>query len=355
MALHLTDKIIPVKKKYAIQVDQGIIAGCAGGLYENLVEASAILHDHSTGNGYFSLNVYPASVPVSMAITKNGVAADLLESGAILKTAFCGPCFGAGDVPANGGFSIRHTTRNFPNREGSKPGQGQLSAVALMDARSIAATAANGGILTSAADIDYTIPNLKYKYDGDIYKKRCYYGFGKPQPEEELRMGPNITDWPKFDPLQKNLLVRLAAVIRDPVTTTDELIPSGETSSYRSNPLKLSEFALSRRGAGICRPLEGGAGGSGRSQDGQTSGRPRPGDGLPRAPGIDPRRVLNRLGYLRLPAGRRLRPGTGRLLPAGAGRRGEHRLQLRHQTLPLQLHQLGHPPLYGRPAGDLPL
>ena len=247
VALHLTDKIIPVKKKYAIQVDQGVIAGCAGGLYENLVEASAILHDHSTGNGYFSLNVYPASVPVSMAITKNGVAADLLESGAILKTAFCGPCFGAGDVPANGGFSIRHTTRNFPNREGSKPGQGQLSAVALMDARSIAATAANGGILTSAADIDYTIPNLKYKYDGDIYKKRCYYGFGKPQPEEELRMGPNITDWPKFDPLQKNLLVRLAAVIRDPVTTTDELIPSGETSSYRSNPLKLSEFALSRR------------------------------------------------------------------------------------------------------------
>ena len=247
VALHLTDKIIPVKKKYAIQVDQGVIAGCAGGLYENLVEASAILHDHSTGNGYFSLNVYPASVPVSMAITKNGVAAELLESGAILKTAFCGPCFGAGDVPANGGFSIRHTTRNFPNREGSKPGQGQLSAVALMDARSIAATAANGGILTSAADIDYTVPNLKYKYDGDIYKKRCYYGFGKPQPEEELRMGPNITDWPKFDPLQKNLLVRLAAVIRDPVTTTDELIPSGETSSYRSNPLKLSEFALSRR------------------------------------------------------------------------------------------------------------
>ncbi len=240
---HLTDKIVNGK----ILVDQGIIAGCAGGLYENLVEAAAILKGASTGSGYFSLSVYPASVPVSMAVTRNGVAADLLEAGAIMKTAFCGPCFGAGDVPANDAFSIRHTTRNFPNREGSKPGQGQISSVALMDARSIAATAKNGGVLTSAADVDYTVPELPYHYDGDIYKKRCYYGFGKADPSAELRFGPNIADWPKMYPLQEDLLVKLAAVIDDPVTTTDELIPSGETSSYRSNPIKLSEFALSRR------------------------------------------------------------------------------------------------------------
>ena len=240
---HLTDKI----KNGKVCIDQGIIAGCAGGLYENLVEAAAILKGASTGNGYFSLSVYPASVPVSMAVTRNGVAADLLEAGAIMKTAFCGPCFGAGDVPANDAFSIRHTTRNFPNREGSKPGQGQISSVALMDARSIAATAKNGGVLTSAADIDYTVPEMPYHYDGEIYQKRCYYGFGKADPDAELRFGPNIADWPKMHPLQENLLVKLAAVIDDPVTTTDELIPSGETSSYRSNPIKLSEFALSRR------------------------------------------------------------------------------------------------------------
>ena len=240
---HLTDKI----KDGRILIDQGIIAGCAGGLYENLVEAAAILKGASTGSGYFSLSVYPASVPVSMAVTRNGVAADLLEAGAIMKTAFCGPCFGAGDVPANDAFSIRHTTRNFPNREGSKPGQGQISSVALMDARSIAATAKNGGVLTSAADIDYTVPELPYHYDGEIYKKRCYYGFGKADSSAELRFGPNIADWPRMYPLQENLLVKLAAVIDDPVTTTDELIPSGETSSYRSNPIKLSEFALSRR------------------------------------------------------------------------------------------------------------
>ena len=241
--LHLTDKI----KNGKVCIDQGIIAGCAGGLYENLVEAAAILKGASTGNGYFSLSVYPASVPVSMAVTRNGVAADLLEAGAIMKTAFCGPCFGAGDVPANDAFSIRHTTRNFPNREGSKPGQGQISSVALMDARSIAATAKNGGVLTSAADIDYTVPEMPYHYDGEIYQKRCYYGFGKADPDAELRFGPNIADWPKMHPLQENLLVKLVAVIDDPVTTTDELIPSGETSSYRSNPIKLSEFALSRR------------------------------------------------------------------------------------------------------------
>ena len=241
--LNLEEKLVNGR----FQVDQGIIAGCAGGLYENLVEAAAILKGASTGSGYFSLSVYPASVPVSMAVTRNGVAADLLEAGAIMKTAFCGPCFGAGDVPAHNGFSIRHTTRNFPNREGSKPGQGQISAVALMDARSIAATAKNGGILTSAADVDYTVPEMPYAYDGEIYKKRCYYGFGKADPSAELKLGPNIADWPRMYPLQENLLVKLAAVIDDPVTTTDELIPSGETSSYRSNPIKLSEFALSRR------------------------------------------------------------------------------------------------------------
>ncbi len=241
--LNLEEKIVNGK----FMVDQGIIAGCAGGLYENLVEAAAILKGASTGSGYFSLSVYPASVPVSMAVTRNGVAAALLEAGAIMKTAFCGPCFGAGDVPANNGFSIRHTTRNFPNREGSKPGQGQLSAVALMDARSIAATAKNGGVLTSAADVDYTVPEMPYVYDGEIYKKRCYCGFGKADPDAALKFGPNIADWPKMYPLQENLLVKLAAVIGDPVTTTDELIPSGETSSYRSNPIKLSEFALSRR------------------------------------------------------------------------------------------------------------
>ena len=242
--MHLTDKIVDGK----ILVDQGVIAGCAGGLFENLCEAAAILSGGSTGNGDFALNVYPASVPVSMAVTRNGVAASLLEAGCIMKTAFCGPCFGAGDVPSHNGLSIRHTTRNFPNREGSKPGQGQIASVALMDARSIAATALNGGVLTSAADIEYEAPKMEYVYEGDIYKKRCYYGFGKADPSAaELKLGPNITDWPKMHPLQDDLLVKLCAVIRDPVTTTDELIPSGETSSYRSNPLKLSEFALSRR------------------------------------------------------------------------------------------------------------
>ena len=186
-------------------------------------------------------------MPISMAITKDGTAAKLMEAGAVLKPAFCGPCFGAGDTPAHNGLSIRHATRNFPNREGSKPGQGQIAAVALMDARSIAATAANGGKLTAATEIEYAVPQFHDSFDGGIYQKRCYNGFGKADPSVELKLGPNITDWPKMYPLSKNLLVKLAAVIRDEVTTTDELIPSGETSSYRSNPLKLSEFALSRR------------------------------------------------------------------------------------------------------------
>lgn len=230
-----------------VWADQGIIAGCAGGTYDNLAAAAAILKDKSTGNGYFTASVYPQSVPVYLAATRSHIAEDLLEAGVAIKPAFCGPCFGAGDVPANNGFSIRHTTRNFPNREGSKPGQGQISLVALMDARSIAATAANGGVITAATDIDYTVNYEGYKYDPKVYEKRVYQGFGKADASQELRYGPNIKDWPKMYAMQENMLVELAAVIHDPVTTTDELIPSGETSSYRSNPLKLSEFALSRR------------------------------------------------------------------------------------------------------------
>ncbi len=227
--------------------DQGIIAGCAGGMFDSIDEAASILRGESTGNGYFSLSVYPTSVPVSLELTKIGVTADLLSAGAVIKPSFCGPCFGAGDVPANNGLSLRHTTRNFPNREGSKPGDGQIAGVALMDARSIAATARNGGVITAATDIDYTHEAHEYHFDSSVYQKRVYYGFGKADPDAELILGPNITDWPNQYELADNLLVKLAAVIHDPVTTTDELIPSGETSSYRSNPLRLSEFALSRR------------------------------------------------------------------------------------------------------------
>ncbi len=230
-----------------VYANQGVIAGCSGGIYDNIVEAADILKGGSTGNGYFSLSVYPTSVPTSLELTRQGKTEALLEAGAIIKPSFCGPCFGAGDVPANNGLSLRHTTRNFPNREGSKPGEGQISAVALMDARSIAATAKNGGYITAATDIDYETEHLDYHFDDEVYKNRCYYGFGKADPSVELVLGPNITDWPKMYELSENLMVELAAVIHDPVTTTDELIPSGETSSYRSNPLRLAEFALSRR------------------------------------------------------------------------------------------------------------
>lgn len=234
-------------KNGKVYADQGVIAGCAGGIFDNIVEAAAILDQKSTGNGYFSLSVYPTSVPTSIELTKIGVTEKLLRSGAVIKPSFCGPCFGAGDVPGHNGLSLRHTTRNFPNREGSKPGEGQIAGVALMDARSIAATAANGGIITAATDVDYTYEQKEYHFDKTVYENRLYYGFGKANPDEELILGPNITDWPKMYELSDNLLVELCAVIRDPVTTTDELIPSGETSSYRSNPLRLSEFALSRR------------------------------------------------------------------------------------------------------------
>jgi len=230
--------------------DQGVIVGCSGGMYENIMEAAAILKDGSIGNGYFDMSVYPSSTPISLAITRNGAAATLMEAGCVMKPAFCGPCFGAGDTPANNTLSIRHATRNFANREGSKPANGQIAAVALMDARSIAATARNGGVLTAATDIDYELPaeeELVYHFDGAVYEKRCYEGFGKADPTAELRYGPNIKDWPQMPRLEDDLLVKLTAVIHDPVTTTDELIPSGETSSYRSNPIGLSEFALSRR------------------------------------------------------------------------------------------------------------
>lgn len=241
--LNLTEKIRCGK----VMVDQGIIAGCAGGLFENLCIAAAILDGESIGNDYFTMSAYPASVPVSLVLTRNGAAAKLISSGVIIKPAFCGPCFGAGDVPANNGLSIRHTTRNFPNREGSKPGQGQVSSVALMDARSIAATAKMGGILTPATEVEIPEYDCRYDFDDGVYRKRIYFGYGKANKDEELKYGPNIADWPRMYPLEDNMLLELACVIRDPVTTTDELIPSGETSSYRSNPLKLAEFALSRR------------------------------------------------------------------------------------------------------------
>lgn len=230
-----------------VMADQGIIAGCSGGTYDNLAEAASILKGGSVGNDYFTISAYPQSVPVYMATTRSGIAEEMLEAGVVIKPAFCGPCFGAGDVPANNGLSIRHTTRNFPNREGSKPGQGQISLVALMDARSIAATAANGGIITAATEVDYSNEYKPYSFDKKIYERRVYNGYGNENLATELRYGPNIKDWPKMYPMQDNMLLELAAVIHDPVTTTDELIPSGETSSYRSNPLKLSEFALSRR------------------------------------------------------------------------------------------------------------
>mgnify|MGYP003281365202 FL=1 len=242
----LTDKITPK----GLQVQQGIIAGCAGGTYTNVMAAAHILKGAQCGQGEFTLDVYPSSQPVFMDLLTKGAISDLMATGAIVKTAFCGPCFGAGDTPANNALSIRHATRNFPNREGSKPGAGQLSAVALMDARSIAATAANGGILTSAekyAD-NYEVP--EYNYDDSSYRARIYNGFGKAEPEDKLIYGPNIKDWPEQEALAQNILLRVCSKIMDKVTTTDELIPSGETSSYRSNPLGLAEFTLSRRDPG---------------------------------------------------------------------------------------------------------
>lgn len=240
----LTDKVDASGK---VRVQQGIIAGCAGGTYSSICEAAHILKNANCGNDEFTLSVYPSSQPVFMELVKNGAITDLMAAGAAIKTAFCGPCFGAGDTPANNALSIRHTTRNFPNREGSKPGNGQLSAVALMDARSIAATAAKGGVLTPATAFadDYVVP--EYSFDESSYTSRVYSGFGKGQGESELVYGPNIKDWPELPALSDNILLKVCSRIMDPVTTTDELIPSGETSSFRSNPLGLAEFTLSRR------------------------------------------------------------------------------------------------------------
>ena len=229
-----------------IYVEQGIIAGCAGGTYDNIIEAASILKGRDIGSGKFTLSVYPSSTPVYMDLMKKGALASLLDAGAIVKTAFCGPCFGAGDVPANGALSVRHTTRNFESREGSKPGAGQMAGVALMDSRSIAATAANGGVLTSALDFDYDNAVPAFEYDRSIYERRVYNGWDKPLGTP-LEYGPNIKDWPEQPALADNAVYKVAAAIYDPVTTTDELIPSGETSSYRSNPLGLAEFALSRK------------------------------------------------------------------------------------------------------------
>ena len=240
----LKNKVIDGK----LYVDQGVIAGCAGGGFENICAAADILKGKDTGNGKFLLNVYPASMPVYMELMKNGAFASLVDAGAIIKTAFCGPCFGAGDTPANGAFSIRHSTRNFPNREGSKIQNGQIASVALMDARSIAATAANKGFLTAATDLaDGEFSKRKYFFDKTIYEKRVYDSKGVAHPEVQIQFGPNIKDWPEMQPLSDDILLKVVSEIHDPVTTTDELIPSGETSSFRSNPLGLAEFTLSRK------------------------------------------------------------------------------------------------------------
>ena len=239
----LTNKIRDGK----LYVDQGIIAGCAGGGFENICAAADILKGHSIGADEFTLSVYPASMPVYMELIKNGCAADIMAAGGVMKTAFCGPCFGAGDTPANNAFSIRHSTRNFPNREGSKLQNGQISSVALMDARSIAATAANKGYLTAATDVDVEFKGRKYHFDKSIYENRVFDSHGIADPDTEIQFGPNIKDWPEMVVLTDNLLLKVVSEIHDPVTTTDELIPSGETSSYRSNPLGLAEFALSRK------------------------------------------------------------------------------------------------------------
>ena len=239
----LTDKI----RDGRLYVEQGVIAGCAGGGFENICDASDILRGKYIGADEFSLSVYPASQPVFMELVKNGSIADLMATGATVRTAFCGPCFGAGDVPSNGGLSIRHSTRNFPNREGSKVTNGQIASVALMDARSIAATAANQGYLTAATDIDVDFRKPKYFFDKSIYDNRVYNGVGKADPSVEIKFGPNIVDWPEMFPLTEHVLLKAVSMIHDPVTTTDELIPSGATSSYRSNPLGLAEFTLSRK------------------------------------------------------------------------------------------------------------
>lgn len=281
-------KAVPVSEIAGRTAGQGVIAGCAGGTLQNILEAAAILKGRSVGNGYFDLSVYPSSMPVNLAAMKAGAVQTLMEAGAVMKPCFCGPCFGAGDVPANDSVSLRHSTRNFPNREGSKPSDGQSAEVILMDARSIAATAANGGVITPATEIGYEVPAPFDDYDPAPYEKRVYRGYGKPMENEELRYGPNIRPWPEIPPMPDDLEVTFAAVIHDPVTTTDELIPSGETSSYRSNPMKLAEYTLSRRVpeyVGRCAELR---------KDGKTSAiyAVKPGDGSAREQAASCQRVL---------------------------------------------------------------
>ncbi|MBE6621503.1 MAG: hydratase [Ruminococcaceae bacterium] len=304
----LTELLDKVDENGDLHVDQGVMAGCAGGIYDNLVAAGDILRGKSIGNDAFALSAYPASQPVMTRLMRTGVAADLLDAGVTLRTAFCGPCFGAGDVPANGCLSIRHSTRNFPNREGSKPGNGQSAFVALMDARSIAATAANGGILTPATDLDITYSEPDYVYDDAAYKSRVYYSFGKADPSVELRFGPNIADWPEMPALGEDILMKVCSYITDPVTTTDELIPSGETSSYRSNPMKLAEFALSRKDPAyverakaavaiapfeaVCDTLEKLTGSKALPQIGSVIYARKPGDGSAREQAASCQRVL---------------------------------------------------------------
>jgi aconitate hydratase len=244
---NLKNKIVDGRLK----MDQGVVAGCAGGSFGNIWEMTGIIGNKNIGNEEFAVSVYPASQPVNLELIRHGSAIKLLQSGVTIRTAFCGPCFGAGDIPANGTISARHTTRNFPNREGSKPADGQLASVALMDARSIAATAVNGGLLTAATELGgKPVSKVAYQFNQEVYENRVYKGYGKALPETELKFGPNITDWPEMIPLPENLLLKMVSVITDPVTTTDELIPSGDTSSYRSNPLKLAEFTLSRKDPG---------------------------------------------------------------------------------------------------------
>lgn len=241
------DLLSKLHKDGEIYVDQGIVAGCAGGTFDSLMAVADTLRGRSTGNGAFSLSIYPGSMPAYIELAKNGALADMASSGAIIRESFCGPCFGAGDTPANGELSIRHTTRNFPNREGSKPGDGQLASVALMDARSIAATAINGGRLTAATELSTSYSNPVYYFDKGVYENRVLDATGKAEPREILQFGPNIKDWPELPELSQDLLLKIVCYIDDEITTTDELIPSGETSSYRSNPLRLAEFTLSRK------------------------------------------------------------------------------------------------------------
>ena len=299
----LTSKITP----YGIKVDQGVIAGCAGGTFDNLCAAADILRDGSIGSDEFMMSAYPASQPVYAALMRTGAALSLIDSGVSIRTAFCGPCFGAGDVPANGALSIRHSTRNFPNREGSKPDNDQKAYVALMDARSIAATARNGGILTPATELDVNYKKYDYTFDDSAYRCRVYNGYGKPQPDVQLRFGPGIADWPAIPALSDNILMKVCSVIDDPVTTTDELIPSGETSSYRSNPMKLASFALSRKDPGYVQrardamaiaPFEAiyeainEIGGSGDTAIGSVICAVKPGDGSAREQAASCQRVL---------------------------------------------------------------